>query len=112
DLFLPQVRSAQLCVVSILTPPRGGVRQAELIMRTTSGHDVSILTPPRGGVRLPNTDAFPASRFDCFNPHSAPRRSATRPRSAARRHGRPVSILTPPRGGVRRMNFAAWLAVK
>src|SRR5690606_19017147 len=107
--------------VSILTPPRGGVRRGAARphkRRVAEPSNVSILTPPRGGVRQDGADQLDGS-ISGFNPHSAPRRSATTPegrissaRSRFNPHSAPrrsatvgsrrgdvhpvVSILTPP----------------
>src|SRR5690606_30868103 len=59
--------------VSILTPPRGGVRHPlDVLLGGQRTVNVSILTPPRGGVRPSTAAPIPASRSSCFNPHSAP----------------------------------------
>src|SRR5690606_5646546 len=76
---------------------------------------VSILTPPRGGVRPPCRTLINGMSDSCFNPHSAPRRSATcqvpphsspyctlsprfNPHSAPRRSATPVHTPARDRG--------------
>src|SRR5690606_26611597 len=86
--------------VSILTPPRGGVRLASgQAPQVRPG--VSILTPPRGGVRLSAEQAAVAIARIAFQSSLRPEAECDRPRNPSHGHTRTVSILTPPRGGVR-----------